>query len=243
MQRSIYCIGDTHGLQIAYDTLRNFIIKYNIANSLFIQVGDFGIGFNPIADEDHLESINDILKRDNNELYVIRGNHDNPKYFNGEYIRDTIKLLKDYTILDDNTLLIGGAISIDRLNRVEGVSYWKDEKLIYNDMVQTFTGIEYVITHTCPSFLQSSKAANDLQFFKMMCNNIPSLYNKLINECQEERTIMTTIYDELSLNNKLKKWYYGHFHNEECVFINDTEFQCLNDCMNPLSKLTIKQLK
>lgn len=236
--KNIYCIGDTHSIRVACNYIEDFINKYNITDSLLIQVGDFGLGFNKVSELEQLTNINDILKRTNNELYVIRGNHDNPSYFNGEYIRDNIKLLKDYTVID-NILFIGGAISVDRLMRIKNVSYWEDEKLVYNDIVKTLTNIEYVITHSCPSFVNK---LSDKEFFRLFCNNEAET-NKLMNDCLEERNTLTQIYNELkSKNNNIRKWYYGHFHNDTCEFIDNTEFQCLDEC-DYLSQLTIKQLK
>ena len=86
-----------------------------------IQVGDFGAGFRKDFLDDMLY-LNDVLNEYNVTLYVIRGNHDDPKFFNGNHNWGNLKLLKDYTVLDlegKKILLIGGAISIDRGNRIE----------------------------------------------------------------------------------------------------------------------------
>jgi hypothetical protein len=45
---------------------------------------------------------------------------------------------------------IGGAISIDRTGRKEGVSYWSDESIIYKpELIQN---VDILVTHTAPSF-------------------------------------------------------------------------------------------
>lgn len=35
---------------------------------------------------------------------------------------------------------------------------------------------------------------------------------QLLDDCSKERNDLTYIYDKLSEQNKLSKWFYGHFH-------------------------------
>jgi hypothetical protein len=66
---------------------------------------------------------------------MIRGNHDDPYYFNNKvFSYSNVELLEDYTILtvgNDNILCVGGAISIDRLYRLE-----TDSKRVSNTLTQ-----------------------------------------------------------------------------------------------------------
>ncbi len=217
-----YCLGDTGSINIA----NNYIKDLSITDSRIIQVGDFGIGFrNKSLELDLLTTLNDTLKRSNNQLLVIRGNHDNPSYFNGEWVLSNIQLLKDYTVIDD-ILLIGGAISIDRCSRVPNISYWSDEALVYNDMVESLKDITKVITHTCPSFVNKYTSK---QLMIDMTSNMTDA-NSLFNDCLAERAIMDKIYEQLIVNNNISKWYYGHFHNDLLEYINNIEFRCIDEC-------------
>ena len=68
-------------------------------DTTIIQVGDFGVGFRSRArmDEEMVE-INTRLAKNNNNLLVIRGNHDDPAYFDGNYNFSNIEFLPDYTV-------------------------------------------------------------------------------------------------------------------------------------------------
>ena len=72
-------IGDIHG------NFRKFLSDLkdkSYQNTTMIQVGDFGVGFRLLDKEYSLiDPINTYLKQNNNILYVFRGNHDNPDYF------------------------------------------------------------------------------------------------------------------------------------------------------------------
>ena len=67
-------------------------------------------------------TLNAVLRKINSVLYCIRGNHDDPSYFNDNIInKSNVKLIKDYSIIsvgDKNILCIGGAVSIDRKYRI-----------------------------------------------------------------------------------------------------------------------------
>ena len=58
----------------------------------------------------------------NVECYMIRGNHDNPAYFEGTtFSYKRFIAVPDYTILqacNHSILCVGGAISIDRIYRI-----------------------------------------------------------------------------------------------------------------------------
>jgi len=88
--------GDIHG-DINY--IKNFIHKFNLNNSLFIQVGDFGIGFKWQNSEKILKSYQSIFENTGNYLWAVRGNHDNPYYFKGNHKFDNVWLIPDYSQL------------------------------------------------------------------------------------------------------------------------------------------------
>ena len=116
----ILVLGDIHG---NFNYLKNQIIQKRISDCTIIQVGDFGIGFthrdNDIAT---LESLNDFLIGHSITMLSIRGNHDDPSFFDGSVNYSNLKLIKDYTSLEiegNGYLFIGGAISVDRTERIK----------------------------------------------------------------------------------------------------------------------------
>lgn len=155
----LYFIGDLHG---NFNHLK-YMLK-DIKNSYLIQVGDFGIGFTSyLNDRSTLESLNLFLRERGCILYAIRGNHDNPSFFDGHINFDSLKLVSDYSVVNfkgwGNILFIGGGISIDRTYRHEesiissNTYWWKEEKVVLDlDKLESFTDIDIIVTHTAPNY-------------------------------------------------------------------------------------------
>lgn len=214
-------LGDIHGdfQEIYYFSKRNETQEpINL-----IQVGDFGAGFKSSFIDD-MEYLNTELANSNVTLYAIRGNHDDPKFFNGEYNWSNIKLLPDYTVLEiegKRILLVGGAISIDRLQRTENVSWWKDEVFNFDsEKLSEFRNIDTVITHSAPHFVFP-------QTFNSLVLSFASYDSKLIQDLTDERNRFNEMYNILNENNKIKHWFYGHFHTTRSERYEDTMFHVL----------------
>jgi len=176
---SILVVGDNHG---EYDALFNKIKSYNMSDCILIHVGDGGEGFLPYEKQlRQFEYLNDFFKKYNIEYLSIRGNHSDPSYFDGSINLSNFKLLPDYTTLtlnDKKFLFVGGAISIDRTIRKEGISYWKDEvfKLDESKIQQC----DVLITHSAPTWNGPIEKNGMLASF---CQKDPTLWD----ECMEER--------------------------------------------------------
>ena len=93
-------------------------------NTLLIVAGDCGFGFHEIGYykevvRRHRKRLNDS----NNWIVFLRGNHDNPAYFDGKTINHKRFIaVPDYSIIQTDGLTIlcvGGAISIDRQYRIK----------------------------------------------------------------------------------------------------------------------------
>ena len=220
-------IGDIHG---NFKKLFSLINQTEIENDTFIQIGDFGIGFRPIEDEYLLLSfINQMLIEGNNDMYVIRGNHDNPSYFiEDKFNFSNIKFLPDFQVLEINgktILTVGGALSIDRVQRKEGVNYWKDEEfpLIVPDIKDIYTDnpIDIVCTHTCPSFTWPFTLAPIVKDFI-------KIDPKLEYELFAERKRLDLLYEKVGEYNGFapKRWIYGHMHKTISTEYKETKFQC-----------------
>jgi predicted phosphodiesterase len=214
-------LGDIHG---DFQAIVNFARKKDTSEpSYLIQVGDFGAGFNSefLIDMDYL---NQELANANITLYVIRGNHDDPKYFNGEHEWSNLKLLKDYSILvieAKRILLVGGAISIDRLHRKENVSWWRDETFNFNrELLETFENIDVVITHSSPNFVYP-------QTFNHLVMSFAAYDPNLLNDLTFERERFNEMYEILIKKNNIKHWFYGHFHTTRSETYENTNFKVL----------------
>lgn len=109
----IRIIGDVHAKFDEY-----FDIAKGVERS--VQVGDFGVGF--FKDEDYARHNLSVLGQDHR---FIRGNHDDPQ---------KCKTFSNYIVdgfVHEDIMFVGGAKSVDAINRVEGTSWWKDEELDY----------------------------------------------------------------------------------------------------------------
>jgi DNA repair exonuclease SbcCD nuclease subunit len=225
----ILFVGDVHG---EFKGLVVKLVRTYVRNSHLIQVGDFGVGFKAKQTEtDELEVLNNFLETTGNKLYVIRGNHDNPKYFKTPSEFSNIIFLEDYSILEIEgltILLAGGAISIDRMARVLDVSYWPGEAFGYDEaIVKKKIGglkkIDIVVTHNAPE-----------QFHPVELSDIVVSYalrdQPLLGEIRKERYKHTQLMD-LLIRKKLKPkfWYYGHFHMSYAATFKGIQYQVL-DC-------------
>jgi len=218
MKDTIY-LGDIHG---NFNQLIGWMHQNkDRENCYLVQVGDFGIGFRPKFEHHELKNISKKLKNKNHTILVIRGNHDNPEYFDGNHDYDNIKFLPDYTTMNlngYNHLFVGGAVSIDRKLRQEGISYWKDEIFIYDEeKLKNINEIDVLVTHTCMSF-------NKPTFFNGLVYSFAAKDPELIKELDQERELVDLMWKTLNENgNKIKLHLYGHFHFPNTEYINDTK--------------------
>lgn len=216
--KPVFILGDVHG---KYKDHRWKKIFNYIQDSLIVCVGDFGVGFAETLEEEMelLDSINRELVVSGNELLVARGNHENPKFFDGTIQCDfsCLKFIPDYeqtTLLGYRTLFVGGGISIDRKWRTEGLDYWKDEGVkpipehIRNEK------FDLIVSHNCPNFVNHSSQ---------------NLYDEPGNPVKTDAYNERLILDDLYNITKPKKWFYGHYHNSEYAKIGNTHFRCLDE--------------
>lgn len=243
----MYFIGDTHGIRPIF----KIVDKYNLQNENLIHVGDLGLGFTEIRrDVENLIVLDEMLIENNLHLYAIRGNHDNPIFWDTKTLNlpplHNTHLIPDYTVMkleSKNILMIGGAKSIDRSVRMDELPYptwWKDEVFIYNHekidkITKTYDNIDIVVTHTAPQFAypQSDNVGivNDWHEVELQHGR------NLKYELKEERADLTQLYDDLVTERgyNISHWLYGHFHSSRKEKIGKTEFKLLS--VNELYKI------
>lgn len=243
---NIILVGDIHGnFNYLFNRINNMTY---LNNTLFIVCGDIGLGFH--KDEYYKEIFDyqsEQLKENNNHIAFIRGNHDNPKYFNGEHNKlfddyKNIHVTPDYSVIETKTehiLLIGGAVSIDRVQRIKmdlyrleisGIyeeTYWVDEEFEYDDEkinhINDLFGdkISVVCSHSAPIFATPYSKNNLTSWFEQD--------DELEDDIDNERNLLTQLYNNLLPKQKnLKVWGYGHFHTSNLDIINDIKFKLLD---------------
>ncbi len=232
-------LGDLHG---NFNIISQYVTRFDIRDAYIIQVGDFGVGFKTLVKEKRqLDDINTALIKRNVIVYAIRGNHDQPSYFeNDPFGLSNIKLVKDYTVLNlvgKNILCIGGAISIDRTVRytkrqLEGDyttnigvdSWWKDEGFNYDDSkLVDLRDINIVVTHTTPDYCWPDNSNG----FAPIVNDFASMDKTLKTELLDERRRMTLAFQTIKMYNDIEYAYNGHFHANHVTEIYGTTHRLL----------------
>lgn len=226
-------IGDIHGkFRELYDNLER--IKPTLYGRDIFALGDVNVGFNPEFEKKILwPTLSKFLDEVKAMFYIIRGNHDNPEWFDGMHNYQRIKFLEDYSIVKSfdiehnpiNILVLGGGISINRTSRnfKEGENWFKDENFILDKkLLKSMRNINVVLSHNCPWFCQPNGINMLIQDW---AQQDPTLPDDIINERNE----FTDAFTILQSKNKLKRWYYGHMHQSLKFRHNDVEFQCLNE--------------
>jgi len=220
--REIYVMGDIHGeFQEAYTR--------NVQHACIILAGDCGFGFHRYKyyTECMYRKALKWLERNDNIIVCVRGNHDNPAYYEGKlFYEERMMCVPDYTVLKGyhhTVLCVGGAISIDRTYRIDMQSvrpggpqyWWQDEApVLVAEKVQEVTDAGYridtVVTHTCPEFCYPiDKGVTNSTLSHWLLAD-PTLRFDLLNE----RRVMTSLYDLLTeeYDHPVKRWIYGHYH-------------------------------
>lgn len=223
----VFC-GDIHGEfnEIIY----KICVRYSIRDSVIVFAGDCGFGF---YKENYYRNIYNRVKKkledSNNWLVFIRGNHDDPLYYQEEKISyERFRCVPDYSIVSacgHNILCVGGATSIDREWRINVLKegYWSGEAPVYDEesLLSIDRAIDIVVTHTCPSFCVPQE--------KDGIENWLATDQNLEADLAYERDVMDKIFFKLKeLNHPLKEWYYGHFHFTATMEQHDTKFRLLD---------------
>lgn len=199
-------VGDIHGNTRALKHALDYFAARDV--KIVMQVGDFGIF--PMYNDtfDFLEAINEKLFENHQTLYVIRGNHDDPDFFdNNDVIRDTygfgvytewsrIHFAPRAHVWEFGSRVfgqLGGAASIDRQRRQSGLDWWPDE-LIMKDDVEALgdRNLDYFFTHDASDY---TPWGFDL---------IP-----------QELSLLCRKYIDSALERTKPRWHFhGHYHRK-----------------------------
>ena len=190
-------IGDTHAKFDRYEAIANQV-------SESIQVGDFGAGFEtlPTIDLGHR---------------FLRGNHDDPARCaqSPNWISDGSAIhFRDH----GSMFFMGGATSVDKHTRSEGIDYWSDEEVTIvkgNAILDTYEAdikahgqFDFVVTHECPESIART------------------IFNRRRDKL-EDHSRTRQILDAMLDINAPRCWIFGHWHTRVDTVIGNTRFICL----------------
>lgn len=197
-------IGDVHGKFGPYKTLIKDV-------PFSIQVGDMGVGFR------HYTPMRELVTSQNPPFdamskgrhLFLRGNHDNPSV-----CRKQRYWIPDGTYLDDKIFCVGGAVSIDRAYRTEGLDWWADEECSRAELdaiVDRYIRLkpEIVCTHEVP---------------ESVATELLAAFNK-VKITDGSRTRQA--FESMLHHHQPKYWVFGHWHQSLRFMRGRTQFQCL----------------
>lgn len=120
--KSLVICGDIHGdfVPLVYE----ITVRYGMRDTLVIVAGDCGFGFEkPDAYNNIFRRIEKRLVQNNCWIAMVRGNHDDPAYFELQADGNTLihharwQTVPDYAVIKAcgrMVLCVGGAVSVDR---------------------------------------------------------------------------------------------------------------------------------
>lgn len=209
-------VGDIHGE--FSELVWRISEKYKIKDTTLILAGDCGIGFDNSLEDIYRRKLKNRLESNGVTLLCVRGNHDNPKYFQDENLVDLpyLKTLSDYTHLtwgERKILVIGGGVSVDKEwrigeNKKTGRQcWWEDERIIKSP--ELLSGNEdIIITHMAP-----------------LCIGKPMIRDEYVSHEiwaaeKSDREYLSAVLKETRPN----LWIFGHYHEsisgdyEDCLW-------------------------
>ena len=218
----MYFLGDVHGES---PLMRDFL---NSEEKYCLQLGDFGFIFK-YNDWKWNRFLNHFEKNyPNKMIFTVLGNHENYDSIEKMPVKDmfgarcrkirsnvyAIERGEILSIEGLNILCIGGADSIDKAWRQDGISWWAQEKISDTDVKKTVEkgltcSFDMVCSHAMPAFF-------------MLQNFTPCFQTG--SEFSLEK-----IYCDIENNGgHIPLWIGGHVHNSIDMKYNDTLFRSLD---------------
>jgi hypothetical protein len=224
---NMFVTGDFHGENdISKISMERFPQQKKLnGNNILFQVGDFGIIWKNEKDKSEEYWLKWL---DDKPFYTlfIAGNHENydrlEKYslidFHGgkaAQISNKVFYLQNGYVYDFEGLKIwmfGGGTSIDKSERIQGLSWWPQEIPSYKEMdfgseqlKNNNCKVDYIFTHTMP----------ELILRRNIGKNLGGNAEKKINYLYlcPVGNYLNHIYKMMKSN--YKQWYFGHYHFDQ----------------------------
>lgn len=215
MSKRIFITGDKHG---SFSHLFHFTEKMELEESdVLLIAGDAGY----VWDADYIYGIATLQQIFPGTIGFVDGNHENHDLLNqmevatwnggkvhqvGERVFHLMRG-EIYSIHEKKFFVFGGARSVDKDRREEGISWWQSEEPTIAEMAygkkQLFAygeEIDYVITHEPPLFAReyiARKKPMDVEY----------AFPAYLEEW----------YAYISVCPKFQRWYFGHMHVDQTI--------------------------
>lgn len=201
--KTTYLLGDHHS---NYDDLIRALLRRGLREVRIIHVGDGEEGYPDSWNDDTQQQLDNAFASLEIEYLSIRGNHSNPAVFDGSVMLPNFKLVPDYTRLEidgESWLFVGGAISINRLDREPGKTWWIEEEMFLRvDLAQP---ADVLVTHSGPTWTLPPRS-DLVQYYAAAEATIGT--SSLQRELRDEAVRHDTLYELV----RPRQWYHGHHH-------------------------------
>lgn len=189
--------------------------------TLIMQIGDFGYWEHMPMGRGFLAGTERWLAENGLTLWWIDGNHENHEMLRATYgprddglweIRPHILYVpRGHRWEWDGVkcLGLGGAWSIDKAMRTEGISWWPEEVISIAEMYRACEGgvADVMFTHDCPTGV----------------NPLPPNPLGIFPESYANRQMLRTVVDTA----QPKRLYHGHYHHRHTTVLNGDNYSTL----------------
>lgn len=230
-ERQLWICGDIHG--DLSGLVRN-AVNCGMSHADILVVGDFGAGFGrPKSMDVAYGKVRASLEKNDICIYTIRGNHDNPAFFDGTHNYERLHFLPDHCMVElcgKRIYPIGGAVSadIDFVNPLTRKSRWmindslikfgSSKRVWWPDEAPTQiaecfpTAIDIVVSHEAPLPFDPPLVRADY------VRNVT--WQKIVESRKYLDYILQTVKPPL--------WFYGHYHCHYEGDYQNTLYHCLD---------------
>lgn len=156
----VVLLGDIHGSYL--ESRLAISLAHEYGTKVVVQLGDFGIWAGDYG-KHFISNLHAELEKNDMMLYFVDGNHENfPLLYTYPIVTDGTRPITDrivhlprgfrWTWNDVTFLALGGAHSVDRQMRKEGVDWWPEEHITDADITTASAGgrVDIMITHDSP---------------------------------------------------------------------------------------------
>lgn len=194
--------GDIHGNLHWHKRIIDYAVRLKVRH--IMQLGDYGV-WHGSGGERYLKGASDYAVENDVIVFFLPGNHENyvmlEEYATWEKNEDGhVEILPNIFYVGKvnawnwhgkRFAAIGGAVSIDKEWRTEGVSWWPQEQLTLEErqLAHSLDPVDYLLSHDCPTTIP-----------------MPNLINNI--DSHKHRQAMNRIADAL----RPKQWFHGHMH-------------------------------
>ena len=219
----IFVTGDTHiPIDISKLNTKNFPQQKALSKKDYVIIlGDFGLLWSSVIDGEEKywtkwlneKKFTTIFVLGNHECYDRLKTYPVETWHNGKVrkISDSIYQLMNgeiFSINNKSFFVMGGANSVDKERRIEGISWWKEEipskeELEYgiSNLGKYNMKVDYILTHSAPYFIEEELFGN------VEMNDLNTHFNSLYKIIDFERWWCGHYHENLILRDNLETMY------------------------------------